>query len=118
MRAGGTEKGGGKTCAKIRGAGRRGAPRCLRHGDQHRCPSATVAGKVKLSWGTSVGSLLPPAMTDGIKVILITGKKDYGPLKYMKDGAKAGPKRPRQGDGRGPSQFPTGGSYRRGSVGR
>ena len=80
--------------------------------------SATVAGKVKLSWGTNVGSLLPPAMTDGIKVILITGKKDYGSLKYMKDGAKAGPKRPRQGDGRGPSQFPTGGSYRRGAVGR
>ena len=58
-------------------------------------------------------------MTDGIKVILITGKKDHGSLKHMmKEGTKAGPKRPRQGGGRGPSQFPTGGSYRRGGVGR
>ena len=80
--------------------------------------SSTVAGAVKLEWGTNVGSLLPPAMTHGIKVIMITGKQDHSRLKSMKDGAKTGPKRPRHSDGRGPTQFPAGGSYRRGGAGR
>ena len=46
------------------------------------------------------------------------GKQDHSRLKSMKDGAKTGPKRPRHSDGRGPTQFPTGGSYRRGGAGR